>query len=81
MLFNLANQYAANEMYGEAINTYQVIVKNQMFTNAGRLRVNMGNVYFKQKKYDKAVKNYQMALDRVPNTHQKMKYVLSCGVV
>ena len=25
VLFNLANQYAANEMYTEALNTYQVI--------------------------------------------------------
>jgi intraflagellar transport protein 88 len=35
VLFNLANQYAANEMYAEALNTYQVIVKNRMFSNAG----------------------------------------------
>ena len=26
VLFNLANQYAANEMYTEALNTYQVIM-------------------------------------------------------
>lgn len=36
VLFNLANQYAANEMFNEALNTYQVIVKNKMFTNAGK---------------------------------------------
>lgn len=36
MLFNLANQYAINEMYTEALNTYQVIVKNKMFSNAGK---------------------------------------------
>lgn len=35
VLFNLAHQYNANEMYNEALNTYQVIVKNKMFTNAG----------------------------------------------
>ena len=35
MLFNLANQYAANEMFAEALNTYQVIVKNRMFNNTG----------------------------------------------
>ena len=29
VLFNLANQYAANEMYTEALNTYQVITKNR----------------------------------------------------
>ena len=36
VLFNLANQYAANEMFAEALNTYQVIVKNRMFSNAGQ---------------------------------------------
>ena len=35
VLFNLANQYHANKMYAEALNTYQVIVKNKMFSNAG----------------------------------------------
>ena len=35
VLFNLANQYEANEMFTEAINSYNVIVKNKMFSNAG----------------------------------------------
>ena len=73
VLFNLANQYAANEMYSEALNTYQVIVKNKMFSNAGRLKVNMGNIYFKQRNYSKAIKFYRMALDQVPNTHKNMR--------
>ncbi len=85
VLFNLANAYAANEMYSEALNTYQVqchylhsylvvssycgnlqvITKNRMFNNAGRLRVNMGNIYFKLGQYAKAIKFYRMALDQV----------------
>ncbi len=73
VLFNLANQYAASEMYSEALNTYQVITKNRMFTNAGRLRVNMGNIYFKLGQYAKAIKFYRMALDQVPNTHKSMR--------
>lgn len=35
VLFNLATQYANNDMYAEALNTYQVIVKNKRFSNAG----------------------------------------------
>ena len=35
VLFNLANQYHANKMYTEALNTYLLIVKNKMFTNGG----------------------------------------------
>ena len=73
VLFNLANQYAANEMFSEALNSYQVIVKNKMFSNAGRLKVNMGNIYFKQRNYSKAIKLYRMALDQVPNTHKNMR--------
>lgn len=70
----MANQYCANEMFTEALNTYQVIVKNKMFSNAGRLKVNMGNIYFRQKNFSKAVKYYRMALDQVPNTHKQMRY-------
>ena len=73
VLFNLANQYANNEMYTEALNTYQVITKNRMFNNAGRLKVNMGNIYFKLGQYSKAIKLYRMALDQVPNTHKRMR--------
>ncbi|KAK6171274.1 hypothetical protein SNE40_019498 [Patella caerulea] len=83
VLFNLANQYSSNEMYTEALNTYQVIVKNRMFSNAGRLKVNMGNIYFKQKNYPKAIKYYRMALDQVPNTHKEMrtKIMQNIGIV
>ncbi|XP_076466664.1 intraflagellar transport protein 88 homolog isoform X2 [Babylonia areolata] len=83
VLFNLANQYAANEMFAEALNTYQVIVKNRMFSNAGRLKVNMGNIYFRQKNYPKAIKFYRMALDQVPNTHKEMrtKIMQNIGIV
>ena len=35
MSFNLANQYANNDMYPEALNTYQVIVKNKMSIDSG----------------------------------------------
>ncbi|XP_030642032.1 intraflagellar transport protein 88 homolog isoform X2 [Chanos chanos] len=73
VLFNLANQYDNNGMYPEALNTYQVIVKNKMFTNAGRLKVNMANIYFKQKNYAKAIKFYRMALDQISNVHKEMR--------
>jgi len=72
-LFNLANQYAANEMYTEALNTYQVVTKNRTFKNASRLKVNMGNIYFKLGEYDKAVKMYRMALDQVPTANKDLR--------
>ncbi|KAK3914387.1 Intraflagellar transport protein 88-like protein [Frankliniella fusca] len=73
VLFNLANQYAANEMFSEALNTYQVITKNRTFNNASRLKLNMGNIYLKLSDYDKALKMYRMALDQVPTTHKELR--------
>lgn len=73
VLFNLANQYAANEMFSEALNTFQVITKNRTFSNANRLKLNMGNIYLKLSDYDKAVKMYRMALDQVPTTHKELR--------
>ncbi|KAM4731193.1 intraflagellar transport protein 88 homolog isoform 4-T4 [Anableps anableps] len=83
VLLNLANQYANNEMYLEALNSYQVIVKNKMFSNAGRLKVNMANIYFKQKNYPKAIKFYRMALDQISNAHKELriKIMQNIGVV
>uniref|UniRef100_A0A672SH55 Intraflagellar transport 88 homolog n=1 Tax=Sinocyclocheilus grahami TaxID=75366 RepID=A0A672SH55_SINGR len=67
----------------QALNTYQVIVKNKMFNNAGRLKVNMANIYFKQKSYTKAIKFYCMALDQISNAHNAMriKIMQNIGVV
>ena len=45
-----------------------------MFNNAGRLRVNMGNIYFKLGQYAKAIKFYRMALDQVGITVLLPKY-------
>ncbi|XP_072332932.1 intraflagellar transport protein 88 homolog [Scyliorhinus torazame] len=83
VLFNLASQYAANDMYAEALNTYQVIVKNKMFNNAGRLKVNMANIYFKQRNYPKGIKFYRMALDQISSSHKEMriKIMQNIGVV
>uniref|UniRef100_A0A669DIJ7 Intraflagellar transport protein 88 homolog n=1 Tax=Oreochromis niloticus TaxID=8128 RepID=A0A669DIJ7_ORENI len=83
VLLNLANQYTNNEMYPEALNSYQIIVKNKMFSNAGRLKVNMANIYFKQKNYPKAIKFYRMALDQITNAHKEMriKIMQNIGVV
>jgi intraflagellar transport protein 88 len=57
----------------QALHTYQLIVKNKQYQNAGRLRVNMGNIYYEQKKYPNAIKMYRMALDQVPNTSKEVR--------
>lgn len=45
VLFNLANQYGNNDMNTEALNTYQVIVKNKMFNNAGDVMTSVVTCY------------------------------------
>lgn len=47
-------------------------MKNKQYPAAGRLRVNMGNIYYEQKKYPNAIKMYRMALDQVPNTSKEV---------
>ncbi|KAH9646035.1 hypothetical protein HF086_017564 [Spodoptera exigua] len=40
VLCNLAGQYALNEMYTEALNTYQLLTRNKLFPHANRLKEN-----------------------------------------
>lgn len=72
----MANQYANNELYSEALSTYQMITKNRMFSNAYRLKVNMGNIYYKQAQYHKAIKMYRMALDQVPSSQKNLRWFM-----
>ena len=72
--FNLANQYHASGLYSDALNTYSLIVRNKQYAQSGRLRVNMGNIYYEQKKYPAAIKMYRMALDQIPNTGREVRY-------
>jgi intraflagellar transport protein 88 len=71
---NLANAYYYNKMYEEALNTYQLIVKNKQYPQSGRLRVNMGNIYSEQKKFPQAIRMYRMALDQIPSTGKELRY-------
>lgn len=52
VFYNLANMYHANNLYQEALNSYTIILKNKQYPQASRLRVNMGNIFFEQKKWD-----------------------------
>jgi len=72
-LFNLALQYQNNGLHQEALAKYNEIIKSKQFQQAGRLRVNMGNIYFQQQKYSIAIKMYRMALDIIPTTSKDMR--------
>ena len=66
--FNLAEQYGNAGLLPEAINAYSAILKNRSFANTGRLRVNIGELLFRQRQYPKAIKYFRMALDTVASS-------------
>lgn len=72
------NRYDKNGMYPEALQQYQRVVKNKQYPQGGRMRTNMGNIYFKQKNYQEAIKFYKMAMDQIPNTAKEIRFEL-CG--
>ncbi|KAH9593042.1 Tetratricopeptide repeat [Trypanosoma melophagium] len=74
--FNLAVQYQNHQLYMEALNTYNLIVRNLQFPQASRLRVNMGNIYAAQGKYLLAIKMYRMTLDETPTASKELRYKL-----
>eukprot|EP00955_Chlamydomonas_euryale_P007167 75824-Chlamydomonas_euryale.AAC.2 len=65
--------FHANKDYQEALDHFTVLVKNKQYANSGRLRVNMGNIYFEQKRYSSAIKMYRMALDQIPATAKEVR--------
>lgn len=80
VFYNLANMYHANGLHQEALNSYTIILKNKQYPQASRLRVNMGNIYFEQGKYDQAIKMYNMALDSTMQQNKDMKMKIKKNV-
>ncbi|OXU19875.1 hypothetical protein TSAR_011846 [Trichomalopsis sarcophagae] len=73
VIFNLACQYSNNELYTEAIATYQAITRNRNFTNSARLKMNIGNIYVKMGQLSQAIKMYQMALDQTTTAQKYLR--------
>ncbi|KAG5187580.1 intraflagellar transport particle protein [Tribonema minus] len=71
--FNLAARYHGAGLRKEALREYSAIVRNRQYPQAGRLRANMGNIFFEQADYLEAVKCYRMALDQTPNTGSEVR--------
>ena len=63
--FNLATAYEANDMPDDAIKTYTYLATQRGNPFTGRLRINMGNVHYRQKQYPSAIRMYKMALDQM----------------
>eukprot|EP00049_Salpingoeca_infusionum_P015355 m.298032 g.298032 ORF g.298032 m.298032 type:complete len:836 (-) comp15859_c3_seq1:96-2603(-) len=80
VILHLACVQEQCEMYPEAISTLNILIKDKSYDRAGRLRVNVGNIYYKQKKYTQAVKQYRMALDQVPAEKESMRNAIMRNV-
>ena len=80
VFYNLANMFHANNLYQEALNSYTIILKNKQYPQASRLRVNMGNIFFEQKKWDQAIKMYNMAIDSTAQQNKEMKLKIKKNV-
>ena len=76
----LGNALEGNDQIADAMDTYTQIVKNKAFVGGGRVRVNMGNVYFNQKDYQKAIKMYRMAIDQVPANQRWLRMKITRNV-
>eukprot|EP01083_Nonionella_stella_P006310 18353_1 len=72
--FTLAYAYQVNGMYSDALNTYSVAVRNKQYPQAGRLRVNMGNIYYAQRKFPAAIKMYRMAMDQIGSASKETRF-------
>lgn len=70
----------ASGMFQEALTKYNEIIKGKQYSFAGRIRVNMGNIYYHQQKYTAAIKMYKMALDILPNTSKEMRFKITRNI-
>jgi intraflagellar transport protein 88 len=70
----------ANSMIQEALKKYNEIIKSKQFQFAGRIRVNIANIYYNQKKFPAAVKYYKMALDILPSTSKEMRFKITRNI-
>jgi intraflagellar transport protein 88 len=80
VLFNLAHVYHLNGLWKEALQAYTPLVKNKQYTQGGRLRVNMGNIYFEQQQFPAAIRMYRMALDQIPSTSKEIRHKIKRNI-
>lgn len=69
--FNLALQNENSQLEQKALSCYKYILDNNLCLLPGRIRVNMGNIYFKQKRYTTAIKMYRIALDYTSSAKER----------
>lgn len=81
VLFNLADCYHMNKMHDEALTVYHALIKSKMYSNAVRLRINMGNIYMELKQFNLALKMYRMAYEQMAPGHEYIKNKIMSNIV
>lgn len=71
---NLANKYEKNGLFHEALSEYKQLLNAKSSETSFLVRVNMGNIFFKQEQYSQAIKMYKMSLDMSPSKFTAIKY-------
>ncbi|CAF0751378.1 unnamed protein product, partial [Didymodactylos carnosus] len=74
VVLNCANMYSKCGMNTEALNQYNIILKNKLLPVSSRLRINIGNIYLHTKHHVKALKMYRMALDQISEQNTDIKF-------
>ncbi|CAF3044332.1 unnamed protein product [Rotaria socialis] len=74
VILHCANMLAKCGMNSEAMNQYNLILKNKLLPVPSRLRINIGNIFLRSKQYTKALKMYRMALDQIPEQNADLKF-------
>eukprot|EP01105_Mastigella_eilhardi_P028360 TRINITY_DN927_c2_g1_i2.p1 TRINITY_DN927_c2_g1~~TRINITY_DN927_c2_g1_i2.p1 ORF type:complete len:615 (-),score=207.57 TRINITY_DN927_c2_g1_i2:78-1922(-) len=67
-------------MFEEAIRTYKYIIAQKHYAQAGRLRVNIGNILFEKGRYDEAIKQFNMAIDSLPTTTKEVRFKMQRNI-
>ena len=71
--FNLADCVHRNGLPDEALRLYEGMLKDKAFQHVVRVRVNMGNIYFEKGQHAKAIKQWRMVVDQLPNTSKELR--------
>ncbi|CAF1251703.1 unnamed protein product [Rotaria sp. Silwood1] len=73
VILHCANMFTKCGMNMEAMNLYNLILKNKLLPESSQIRINIGNIFLQSKNYTKALKMYRMALDQISDQNSKLK--------
>lgn len=82
VLLQLADAYKRNAMWEDALNQYQRLLKDREFPHLHMIYLEIGNIFAAQKKYEEAIKNYEMGINHLkPDTNRLMaRFHQCCGI-